>query len=289
MDVKAKAFGQFLKELRNKKGYTLTELGDKIGYSNPYLSQIETGQKGIPSPKLLKKLSEGLDIPYLDLMHLAEYIPEDLHRSQVRKQLELEAEKKKVNLINEKRKMLDGKFAEIKSLQKRITAARKSNPEDDKMAEADLESQKVVENLLRHVQSTNVQQEKSVSIITKLEKDLKELDGLIREKIEAIDQNKKEKIQDEIDNHLIFIDEIFENDLRLSTQEVTVTVPTKYEHKSKSGVSFIKGIRTEDELREWLFDLHYLLNAKLDLFYNKKKLSEEEKQKILTMLEMILR
>lgn len=70
----AKTFGSYLKQLRNNKGFTLTELGELIGYSNPYLSQIENGKKGIPSPDILKKLSIPLEVDYGSLMYKAGYL-----------------------------------------------------------------------------------------------------------------------------------------------------------------------------------------------------------------------
>ncbi|MFB6366218.1 helix-turn-helix domain-containing protein [Paenibacillus elgii] len=67
-------FGAYLKSLREAKGLTLTQLGDRIGYSNPYLSQIETGKKkNMPSPELLEKLVEPLGVEYADLMAAAGY------------------------------------------------------------------------------------------------------------------------------------------------------------------------------------------------------------------------
>jgi transcriptional regulator with XRE-family HTH domain len=69
-----KEFGQYLKKLRKIKGITLTELGELVGYSNPYLSQIETGKRGTPSPEILKKLSEPLGVSYEELMVKAGYL-----------------------------------------------------------------------------------------------------------------------------------------------------------------------------------------------------------------------
>lgn len=69
-----KEFGQYLKKLRKIKGITLTELGEMVGYSNPYLSQIETGKRGTPSPEILAKLSGPLGVSYEELMIEAGYI-----------------------------------------------------------------------------------------------------------------------------------------------------------------------------------------------------------------------
>lgn len=74
----SKEFGNFLKELRNKKGLTLTELAEKLGMSQPYLSQIENGKKGIPSPGVLGKLADPLGVTYIELMTKAGYMTKEL-------------------------------------------------------------------------------------------------------------------------------------------------------------------------------------------------------------------
>lgn len=70
----ADKFGKYLKSLRNEKNLTLTQLGKLAGYSNPYLSQIENGHKGIPSPETLEKLAPHLGISHTELMFKAGYI-----------------------------------------------------------------------------------------------------------------------------------------------------------------------------------------------------------------------
>lgn len=64
----SKEYGAYLKTLRNAKGLTLAQLAKEIGFSNPYISQIENGLKGIPSPELLKELSSPLGVSYEELM-----------------------------------------------------------------------------------------------------------------------------------------------------------------------------------------------------------------------------
>lgn len=63
-----------LKGLRKLKGYTIREVSDRSGVSPAYISQLENGNRGIPSPDILMKLSEGLNISYNDLMKLAGYL-----------------------------------------------------------------------------------------------------------------------------------------------------------------------------------------------------------------------
>jgi transcriptional regulator with XRE-family HTH domain len=63
-----------LKNLRKLKGYTIRELSDRSGVSAAYISQLENGNRGIPSPDVLQKLSEGLNTSYSELMQLAGYL-----------------------------------------------------------------------------------------------------------------------------------------------------------------------------------------------------------------------
>ena len=88
-------------------------------------------------------------------------------------------------------------------------------------------------------------------------------------------------------DHEYYIDEIWEDE-SFSTREVTVDIPDRYSYKDPNGVKTTQGIRSEDELKSWLFDLDYLLNAKINLYHKGNKLSDQDKQKIKTMLQTIL-
>lgn len=70
--MNAVELGKHLRMLRKERGLTLVELSVTSGVSNPYISQIENG-KFKPTPDILKKLSNGLDIPYFELMEAAGY------------------------------------------------------------------------------------------------------------------------------------------------------------------------------------------------------------------------
>ena len=52
------AFGGFLKALREKKNLSLREVEQETGVSNSFLSQIESGKRGIPGMKVINKLSK---------------------------------------------------------------------------------------------------------------------------------------------------------------------------------------------------------------------------------------
>jgi len=66
--------GEFIKTLRKQKGLSARKLAEKSGVSQPYISQLETGKNNKPSPDVLQKLSNTLDVPYEDLMIKAGYI-----------------------------------------------------------------------------------------------------------------------------------------------------------------------------------------------------------------------
>lgn len=65
--------GQFLKTGRESKGLTLRAVENTTGVSNAYLSQLESNKIKQPSPVVLHKLSEALDVSYTQLLSLAGY------------------------------------------------------------------------------------------------------------------------------------------------------------------------------------------------------------------------
>ncbi|SFL27668.1 Transcriptional regulator, contains XRE-family HTH domain [Paenibacillus sp. 1_12] len=67
-------FYEQLRDMRKLKGFTIRELADRSGVSSAYISQIENGNRGVPSPDVLMKLSEGLNTPYSNLMEIAGYL-----------------------------------------------------------------------------------------------------------------------------------------------------------------------------------------------------------------------
>jgi transcriptional regulator with XRE-family HTH domain len=72
--LEAVEFGHYLKSLRKDKGLTIRQVELYSGVSNAYLSQLENGKRGIPSPEILRKLSDCLDVPYEELMKNAGYL-----------------------------------------------------------------------------------------------------------------------------------------------------------------------------------------------------------------------
>ncbi|MED1021698.1 helix-turn-helix transcriptional regulator [Bacillus mycoides] len=61
-----KNIGTYIKELRMQKKMTISKLSETSNVSQPYLSQIERGQRK-PSYEIIKKLSEALEIDFYEL------------------------------------------------------------------------------------------------------------------------------------------------------------------------------------------------------------------------------
>ncbi|MCM3274208.1 helix-turn-helix domain-containing protein [Paenibacillus elgii] len=74
MKPSAKEFGGYLKMLRQRCGMTVRELEDKSSVSHSYLTQMENGRRGVPSPDILKKLCVPLNTSYDELMSSAGYL-----------------------------------------------------------------------------------------------------------------------------------------------------------------------------------------------------------------------
>ena len=68
-------FGKYIRDLRITVGLTQREVERVSGVSNSYLSQLESGQRAIPSPDILRKLAPALKTPYEELLVAAGYLP----------------------------------------------------------------------------------------------------------------------------------------------------------------------------------------------------------------------
>jgi len=77
------ALGQIIREKREIMNLTLDEVSNRIGFSKPYLSTIETSKvKNPPSDDLLNKLEEVLEFEPGLLLHIAhlERMPSDIRQ-----------------------------------------------------------------------------------------------------------------------------------------------------------------------------------------------------------------
>ncbi|PYY28321.1 helix-turn-helix domain-containing protein [Paenibacillus illinoisensis] len=66
-------FGEFLKELRSNKGWSLRKASEESGVSHTYIGMLEKGINTNVSPEQLRKLADAYDQPYNLLMVRAGY------------------------------------------------------------------------------------------------------------------------------------------------------------------------------------------------------------------------
>ena len=65
-----KNIGEVIAEAREKKGLSQRQLAKLAKINNSELSKIESGVRKEPSPKILRKISNVLDVNYSDLMYM---------------------------------------------------------------------------------------------------------------------------------------------------------------------------------------------------------------------------
>lgn len=62
--------GEAIAREREKKGLSQRQLANAIGISNAELSKIESGERELPNPKILKKISKHIDLNYNNMLSM---------------------------------------------------------------------------------------------------------------------------------------------------------------------------------------------------------------------------
>lgn len=65
-----KNIGEEIAKAREKKGLSQRQLANAVGISNAELSKIESGEREIPNPKILKKISKHINLNYNDMLNM---------------------------------------------------------------------------------------------------------------------------------------------------------------------------------------------------------------------------
>lgn len=68
--MQEKTIGKVIAEAREKKGLSQRQLAKIANINNSELSKIESGIRKEPSPRILRKISNVLDVNYSDLMYM---------------------------------------------------------------------------------------------------------------------------------------------------------------------------------------------------------------------------
>ena len=67
--MQEKSIGEIISEAREKKGLSQRQLAKLAKINNSELSKIESGIRKDPSPKILRKISNIIDVNYSELMY----------------------------------------------------------------------------------------------------------------------------------------------------------------------------------------------------------------------------
>ena len=70
-DIDNKTVGDLIRESRERAGLSKNQLGEMAKVSHTEIARIESGEREIPNPKTLRKISKHLDVNYNDLMYAA--------------------------------------------------------------------------------------------------------------------------------------------------------------------------------------------------------------------------
>lgn len=68
--MQGKSIGQTIAEAREIAGYSQRQLAKIANISNAELSKIESGEREIPNPKTLRKISKYINVNYNDMMYM---------------------------------------------------------------------------------------------------------------------------------------------------------------------------------------------------------------------------
>lgn len=71
---KARELGRYLREARQRKGYSTRSLAAKAGVVMSTIVRVEHGERAAPRPEVLRAIAEALDLPLSDVFARAEYV-----------------------------------------------------------------------------------------------------------------------------------------------------------------------------------------------------------------------
>ena len=66
-----KTVGEIITEAGEQKGISKNQLAELCGVSHTEIARIESGEREVPNPKTLRKVSQHLDVNFNDLMYAA--------------------------------------------------------------------------------------------------------------------------------------------------------------------------------------------------------------------------
>ena len=98
-----KGFGLWLKRKREQRGLRIRQLAKFSGVSSAYISLIENGRRGTPTPKVLQKLAKPLKVSLQEIYKAAGYYEEitaeEKHIQAAHKQVEILLSEEDLNVV----------------------------------------------------------------------------------------------------------------------------------------------------------------------------------------------
>jgi len=301
-------FGEEIKRIRNAKKMTINELSEKSSVSSSYISQIENGKRDTPTPDLIKKLSYGLSTDYYNLMRIAGYLNHEEEENefvtldQIMKKVPNEEKIKDIIKNEDKNKVReDTNFAKFlnKIRKENIEGFRNYSQEElDSTFKVFLVSSGSVGHYLKILRLFNEISQKQMAKLLQLDAETYiSLEETLKENSPYLIENSEKlgKILNVSDfltwykytkkqNRFSYILNSNKDSLY---KQICLDVKAIEKKVNKSGQEYYVEY-SHEELKRNLFDLDHLLNQKEHkVIYKDKVLTEEEIEKIKTMLNVI--
>lgn len=269
------SFGSNMRELRNDKGLSLQQLGDKTGFTKSYISMIENGRlKALPQSETLKKLADGLNIEHEYILYLAGVIDENLYkqRENTRKEIAL-----KRSMIADNTEDLTALEANINKLTnewenlRNVTTDSVYDEDNHELLEQIKSKTDRLKSMYFGAAKTREELQKEIAA---QEHGLAKLNQLIHERETATSESDKDKIQEDINEVTSSFFDLLSN----STPSLNL-----FNVIDKKGISFQKQL--DFPVNDLYFHLTDEHNKKM---YKSIILNDNDRKYINSMIEMYL-
>ncbi|OES45388.1 helix-turn-helix domain-containing protein [Domibacillus iocasae] len=284
-----KKFINYIKDKRTAKGLSTYKLADLVGVSQSYLSQLENGRKDKPpSPEIIKKLSNALEVDYFELMRLAGYMDTINFRTDSNDfdgflpKRAAEYNQQNVNIVYDPRPsyrkdpvglLLHGSFPKEK-LFKSIRSIKNLSI-DEISKRSGLEAQFIQD----FEDAKNYPTDQHLYSM---------FDALHLEDIHSwLTDHSDELIKDLEQLDRIKIKKHLNQFLKTNFTEISFDVFNKEEFTDSTGQKVTRTVPKE-ELTERFFSLNHLLERDGNIYYEGKILSKKERDKLKILLNLML-
>lgn len=311
--IKNKFFGEELKRIRKSKKMTINELSEKSSVSSSYISQIENGKRDTPTPELIKKLAHGLSTDYYHMMRIAGYLNPDKDNFITLEQLikKVPNEEKINDMIEHDKKIeneyekkvnstVHSKFDKFLYERRQINYHGLTLEELDNHFRSFLESNAHAGHYLKYLRIFNaINQKEMANLLQIKEETYISLEATLREDSPYLVKNSEDigKILN-VSNFLDWYNfirrqkELSYNNYGTKRKEsiyteISLNVKKVEKKINKSGHEYYVEY-SDEELKRKLFDLDHLINQnEHKVLYKDRVLTEEDIEKIKTMLDVI--